>query len=148
MKKILTAATAVLTLASAGAATAQSYGHYGARDARGDQRYEQRYDRRDDRRGDRRDWGRDQRHDPWARQAPRRYAAGRYVAPRGYQQRQWRRGERLPSHYRGAAYRVDHRRYALQAPPRGYEYNRVGNDVVLTAIATGVVASVIFGLFQ
>ena len=33
-------------------------------------------------------------------------------------------------------------------PPRGYQYVRVNNDVVLTAIATGVVASVIYQLFQ
>lgn len=139
MKKILTTATAILTLVSAGAATAQSY-HPGARN---DHRYEQRHDPRDQRahRNDR-------RQSQWERQATRRYAAGRYQAPRGYQARQWRRGDRLPANYRGAAYRVDHRRYGLDTPPRGYEYNRVGNDVVLTAVATGVIAAVIFGLFQ
>lgn len=125
MKKILTTATAILTLVSAGAATAQSYD-------RGGPRYEQRHDQRSQ----------------WERQAPRRYVAGRYQAPRGYQARQWRRGDRLPANYRGAAYRVDHRRYGLETPPPGYEYTRVGNDVVLTAVATGVIAAVIFGLFQ
>jgi Ni/Co efflux regulator RcnB len=43
---------------------------------------------------------------------------------------------------------VDYRHYGLSAPPRGYQYVRVNNDVVLTAVATGVVASVIYQLFQ
>ena len=78
----------------------------------------------------------------------RSYSAGRYQAPRGYQARQWHRGDRMPSAYRGRAYVVDHRRYGLSAPPRGYHYVRSGNDAVLTAVATGVIASVIISLFQ
>ena len=54
----------------------------------------------------------------------------------------------MPSAYRGRGYVVDHRRYGLNAPPRGYHYVRSGNDAVLTAVATGVIASVIISLFQ
>jgi len=149
MKKLLTAAIALSVLASAGAASAQSYGYPRDRDDRGGNRAEQRYDRydRDDRRGDRYD-RRDARPDNrYERRAERRYSGGRYVHPRGYQARDWRRGERLPAAYRGQAYAVDYRTYRLAAPPRGYEYRRVGNDVVLTAIATGIIASVLFGMF-
>ncbi|MDO8297245.1 MAG: RcnB family protein [Caulobacter sp.] len=31
---------------------------------------------------------------------------------------------------------------------RGYQYTRVNDDVVLTAIATGLIASVVFNMFQ
>jgi Ni/Co efflux regulator RcnB len=58
------------------------------------------------------------------------------------------RGEKLSPAYRSAAYRVDYRRYNLAPPPRGYEYVRVNNDVVLTAVATGVITAVLMDLFQ
>lgn len=148
MKKFLTAALAVTTLVSAVAATstasAQSY-----RDRGDDRRYEQRDDRRDYRRGERRADRRDDRAEARAdRRAARRYNAGRYQRPYGYQARSWRRGERLPSYYRGHGYVVDYRHYGLRAPPYGYHYVRVDNDVFLTAVATGVIASIVFGLFQ
>ena len=80
--------------------------------------------------------------------AQRRYNAGAYQRPYGYQQRQWNAGYTLPPAYRHSRYVVDHRRYGLRAPPPGYQYTRVDNDVVLTAIATGLIASVIVGLFN
>jgi len=150
MKKFLTATLALTVLASAGAASAQSY------QGRGDGRYEQTQDRRDDRREDRADRRDDRRDDRaerrsdnrYERRAERRYNAGRYHAPRGYQARSWHRGDRLPASYRANAYRVDYRTYRLAPPPRGYHYNRVGNDVVLSAVATGVIASVLVGMFN
>lgn len=140
MKRLLTAAIALSIVASAGVASAQS----------GPQRPDSRHEQ------GRPDQGRDQgRHDQgpgdnstYERRAAKHYKAGRYQPPRGYQARQWRRGDKLPASYRGRNYVVDHHRYGLSAPPRGYQYVRVGNDVVLTAIATGVVASVIYQLFQ
>jgi Ni/Co efflux regulator RcnB len=158
MKKLLTAAIALSVLASAGAASAQSYGRpYGGDDRRAP-RAEERYDRRDARddrrddrrdvRDDRRDARADRRETRYERRAERRYDGGRYYHPRGYQARDWRRGERLPTAYRGSAYAVDYRAYRLSAPPRGYEYRRVGDDVVLTAIATGIIASVLIGMFN
>jgi Ni/Co efflux regulator RcnB len=93
--------------------------------------------------------GRHDRPPPsFERRADHRYHAPRYVAPRGYKARAWHRGDRLPAAYRGRGYYVDYRTYHLAPPPRGYQYVRVGNDVVLTAIATGVVASVISQLFD
>ena len=157
MKKALTAALAatfaVTSLGVASAAEAQS---------RSD-RYEQRQDRRDDRRDareDRREWRQDNRADrrearqdqrAYARwqQSQRRYNAGRYQAPRGYAVRQWSYGQRMPSYYRSNQYVVsDYGRYGLRAPPRGYQYVRSGNDVVLAAVAGGLITAVIAGLFN
>jgi len=169
MKKLLTAAIALSVLASAGAASAQSYGRpydgddrrapraeerYDRRDARDDRRddrrdvREDRRDYRDDRRDDRYERRADRRETRYERRAERRYDGGRYYHPRGYQARDWRRGERLPAAYRGRAYALDYRAYRLSAPPRGYEYRRVGDDVVLTAIASGIIASVLIGMFN
>jgi Ni/Co efflux regulator RcnB len=159
VKKILSAALAVSLMASAGAAAAQPH------DNRNHQKQSQaeRYDRQDDRRDDRADRRDDRRadkaqdkyerradkaQDKYERRAAKRYAAARYQRPAGYQQRHWRYGERLPASYRSRAYVVDHSRYGLQAPPRGYQYTRVDNDVILTQAATGVIASVILGMFQ
>lgn len=133
MKKMMTAALALTIAAStAGAAAAQSWGHPGAPKG-GQDRYEQT-------RGGY-DFNRDRR-------ATRKFKAGSYKRPSGYKARNWRRGERLPASYRGRGYVVDHRAYGLQAPPRGYQYVRVDKDVVLTAVATGLIASIVFGMFQ
>ena len=158
MKKILTTTMAALmattALGAAGAASAQS---------RHDHRYEHRYEHRDDRRDyrhDRRDYRRELREDRreyrqqqrayerWQR-AERRYYAPRYVPPRGYAVRTWSYGQRMPSYYRTNAYVVnDYDRYGLRAPPRGYQYVRSGNDVVLAAVAGGLITAVIAGLFN
>ncbi len=198
MKRILIAAAALSVLATAGAASAQSYGapqgndRYERQDDRSGQRGSQpnerggRQDRSDNPRGDnprgdqgRGDQGREDhrrgeyaghgdRHDgdrygrgdyrdgryngpgygQWAHRSQHRYHAGRYQAPRGYYARNWRRGEYLPPVYRGRGYYVDYRAYRLPPPPRGYGYYRHGDDVILTAIATGLIASVVFDLFD
>lgn len=154
MKKILTAAlAATLAMSSLGVASAAEA------QSRGNDRYEQRQDRRDDR-NDRREWRQDNRDDRrefrqdqrayarWQR-AERRYNAGRYAPPRGYQTRQWAYGQRMPSYYRSNAYVVrDYRSYGLRQPPHGYQYVRSGNDVVLAAIAGGLITAVIAGLFN
>jgi Ni/Co efflux regulator RcnB len=151
MKKVLTAAiAATLALGSVGIASAAEA------QSRGNDRYEQRQDRRDDRRddrADRRDDRRDARQDQRAyarwQQSQRRYSAGRYTPPRGYQTRAWAYGQRMPANYRGSAYVVrDYNRYGLRQPPSGYQYVRSGNDVVLTAVATGLITAVIAGLFN
>ena len=154
MRKILTATMAALmattALGAAGAASAQS---------RHDHRYEHRYEHRDDRRDyrhDRREYRRELReyrqqqraYERWQR-AERRYYAPRYVPPRGYAVRTWSYGQRMPSYYRTNAYVVnDYDRYGLRAPPRGYQYVRSGNDVVLAAVAGGLITAVIAGLFN
>jgi Ni/Co efflux regulator RcnB len=145
VKKFLSGAMALTLLAGAGAAGAQPQRH----DDRSERRVQ---DARQDVREARQDLKearRDNRQDNRAeRRAERRYAAARYQAPRGMQYRRYRAGERLPPQFRERAYIVDHRRYALAAPPRGYQYVRVGNDVVLTAIATGVITSLVMDLFR
>lgn len=154
MRKILTATMAALmattALGAAGAASAQS---------RHDHRYEHRYEDRGDRRDyrhDRREYRRELRdyrqqqraYERWQR-AERRYNAPRYVPPRGYAVRTWSYGQRMPSYYRTNAYVVhDYNRYGLRAPPRGYQYVRSGNDVVLAAVAGGLITAVIAGLFN
>jgi len=112
MKKSIAIALAVLTVASAGAASAQSRGP----------------DRSD--------------HRPAAAQRGPDRAPAHQAAPR------WKKGERLPTSYRDAGHRVDHGRYGLRAPPRGYAYYRSGNDIVLTAIATGLISSVLTGAYH
>ena len=138
MKKILTAAiAATLALSSLGVASAAEAQTRGG--------YEQRQDRRDDRR----EFRQDQRSYGRWQQSQRRYNAGRYQAPRGYQQRDWSYGQRMPSYYRSNHYVVsNYGQYGLRAPPRGYHYVRSGNDVVLAAIAGGLITAVITGLFN
>ncbi|MBU1526028.1 MAG: RcnB family protein [Alphaproteobacteria bacterium] len=173
----IAATIAVSSMGVASAAEAQSRGGYDQRqdhrgdradrrddrrDDRGDRR-DRREDRRDDRRdhrNDRREFRQDQREDrreyrqdqrAYARwqQSQRRYNAGRYYAPRGYQTRSWSYGQRMPSYYRSNQYVVsNYGQYGLRAPPRGYHYVRSGNDVVLAAVAGGLITAVIAGLFN
>ena len=113
------------------AAAAQSWRDHDRHD-----RYERRYDRdgRYDRydRHDRRDyrrWERDQRR--WERDQRREY-------------RRWARGQAIPREYRSRWYVNDYRRYGYAPPPRGYGYYRTDTgDVVLAAIATGVIISLL-----
>ncbi len=156
MKKFVTAAVAAtLALGSVGVASAAEA------QSRGD-RYEQRHDRRDAREWhqDRREWRQDRRQDRrealqrqralarW-QQAQRRYNAPRYYAPSGYQYRSWSYGQSMPYAYRTQRYVVnDYARYGLQRPPHGYQYVRSGNDVVLAAVAGGLITAVIAGLFN
>jgi Ni/Co efflux regulator RcnB len=78
-----------------------------------------------------------------------RYDAGRYIRPRGYYQHSWRRGERLPAAYYANRYVVrNYNAYRLHAPPRGYHWIRVERDVVLAAVATGAIVTIVDGLFR
>jgi Ni/Co efflux regulator RcnB len=75
----------------------------------------------------------------------RDHARGDYRPGYGYgdyRHRHWRQGERLYGPYRGEW--VDYRAYHLRRPPYGYEYRRTdAGDIVLAAVATGLIASVI-----
>lgn len=65
--------------------------------------------------------------------APRYYS---YNHPRFY------RGGLLPYEYRQPAYYVDWRSYpGLYAPPYGYQWVDVGGDLLLVALATGLIAN-------
>ena len=99
-------------------------------------RYERNWDRRD---YGRRDYGRynyGYRYAP----PPRAY----YPPPRyGYAPPYaWRRGAYLPPAY-GGVYISNYGAYGLRAPPRGYRWHRVGNDYLLTAIATGLIFDIV-----
>jgi Ni/Co efflux regulator RcnB len=126
--------------------------------------------------GDRHDWNRD-RHDwnrdnwrsynppryynpPRHYSAPRYYAPprygydrpryhyGSYVRPYGYYSHRWTRGEYLPRAYYDRPYVVyNYDGYGLRAPPYGYHWVRVDPDVVLAAIATGVILDVAYNHF-
>ncbi len=120
MKRFLTASLAVLMLAGgAGAASAQDW--------RRDHNNNGRYDQRD-----------------------RAYEQGRRDQARAEDRRdrreyrRWAKGQRLDARYRDNRYYVsDYRRYGLRQPPRGYRWQRVDNQFLLTAVATGLIASVI-----
>lgn len=76
------------------------------------------------------------------------YAPGRgyyRVDPRYYGHR-WTRGSYLPSAYRGY-YVNDPYFYNLPPAPRGYRYVHAGSDIVLMAVATGLIASVLYNVF-
>jgi len=123
---------------------AQGYDRHDRRDDNNNNRWEQQHrdqraDHRNDRdhrdqramgnRGDHDRGDRDRGHDNFA------YGA------RGPE---WHRGGRLPSQYRNHQYVVDNwRAHHLSAPPRGYHWVQVGNDYVLAAIATGLIAQLL-----
>lgn len=132
-----------------------------------------RWDRDDhDRRGDRdgrwdrddhgdRDgrWDRDDRGDRDGRWDDRRHNGyfynnrwfygpppGAYFGRPGFraEYREWRRGEYLPRYYRDRFEVVDFRYAHLRPPPYGYCYVRDDRgDIILAAIATGLIASII-----
>src|SRR5690606_3847342 len=140
------------------------------RQDRRDDRREWRQDRREwrqDRRHDRRDWRQDQRrHDRWSRDNRdwwrgrpefRDYRGARNgywyapghgyyrVEPRYYGYR-WRTGGYLPSAYRNY-YVSDPYFYGLRPAPRGYRYVHAGNDILMIAVATGLIASVMNNVY-
>lgn len=132
MKRAIAAALA-LSLLGGTAAMAQPAQYQ--RDYQG--QYQQGYqgERYDDRRGDRYGYRYDDRRDD------RRSSYGQQRRHGGHA---WRRGERLPSHYRSSSYYVnDYGRYGLRAPPRGHRWVRADNDYVLAAIATGLIVQVL-----
>jgi Ni/Co efflux regulator RcnB len=77
-----------------------------------------------------------------------RWHWGSYYRPYGYAPRYWNRGDRLPVAYYGPRYVIgNYYDCGLRAPPYGYHWVRVDHDVVLAAIATGVVLDVIYNQF-
>jgi Ni/Co efflux regulator RcnB len=155
MKKTLVAALAAATAISgvtAGAAAAQP-GYYGSDRYYGGERYR---DSDRDGRPDYREWNRDRdrdgRPDQYDRRDRRsdrydrsyRYYGGNYGYD-GYRGR-WRTGQRYP-YYRNDRYIIsDYRAYRLPPPRPGYRYYRDNNgDVVMAAIASGVIGLIIGG---
>ena len=145
----------VLALAAAVSAPAVARDH-GNRDDRhdrsGDHRGHDRYDRRDDRRyrdDDRNDRRHYDRRDRVVYVAPRYAPPPRVVyrhGPPAHAYPRWSRGVRYDHHGYAPTYVVrDYGDYGLYAPPRGYHWRRDDRgDFILVAIATGLIASVIF----
>jgi Ni/Co efflux regulator RcnB len=76
------------------------------------------------------------------------YHGGGYrpTAYRGWHDRSdWRRGGYVAYNDWDSGYRVDYGRYHLRRPPYGYEWRRVGDNYVLAAIATGLIADMVNG---
>lgn len=143
------AALAVLLLSVLGASAAMADSRHD-RDGRHDDRgRHERHDRHDwndrhDRHDRNRGWDRN-RHD--YRDNDRRYHHG-YDRRPDYRHHKWRRGERLPRAYYSRPYVIaNYGHYHLRRPPRGCHYVRVNNDVVLAAIATGVILDVFYNHF-
>ncbi|WP_421931890.1 RcnB family protein [Phenylobacterium sp.] len=142
MKRAIAAALA-LSLLGGTAAMAQPAQYQ--RDYQGQYQgqYQQGYgDQRDARYDDRRDARYDNRYDN--RYDDRRSGWDNRSGQHHHRAHAWRRGERLPSQYRGANYYVsDYGRYGLRQPPRGYRWVRADNDYVLAALATGLIVQVL-----
>jgi Ni/Co efflux regulator RcnB len=159
-KAALVAVALTTTAAPLAAEAAQS------RDDRREWRQDRRDDRREwrqDRRDDRRDarqaqrWNRNDRN--WYRGRSdfrdyRGYRNGYWYAPSygyyrvdpRYANYRWQRGGYLPSAYRGYYVR-DPYVYGLRPAPRGYAYVHAGSDIVMIAVATGLIASVLSGVY-
>ena len=62
----------------------------------------------------------------------------------GYRQHnEWRKGARLSHNDWSRGHRVDYRTRHLQRPPRGYEWREVDGNLILGAVATGLIFSII-----
>lgn len=137
------------------------------RDDRREWRQDNRSDRREwrqDRRDDRRDWRQDNRWDRnnrnWWRgrsdfrgyNGPRSgywYAPsyGYYRVEPRYSGYRWRTGGYLPAQYR-SYYVRDPYFYGLREAPRGYRYVHAGSDILLIAVASGLIASVLSNVYR
>ena len=141
--KIIARTMIAVMLAASLPAIAQDRGY---RDDRAQERREDRREIRNEQREERREY-RDNQRD-----ARRDYRDDRRDDRRDYQARGNRgagprhdlySGQRLPSNYQNRQYVVDNwRSHRLSAPPRGHHWVQVGNDYVLAAMATGVIASI------
>lgn len=110
------------------------------REHRSDHRQDRREALRNDRRNDRWD-NRDERR--WSHRDDRRHSGVRYY----YNARgpEFSRGRHLPHDLRIPQYVVvNPHRHHLRTPPRGHHWVQVGGDYVLVAIATGIIANIIF----
>jgi Ni/Co efflux regulator RcnB len=81
-------------------------------------------------------------------QSSRHFRSGSYNAPRGYQQRHWGFGERLPPSYFLRNYWITNfLMFDLFAPPSYLVWVRVGDDALLIDRETGEIVQVRYGVF-
>jgi Ni/Co efflux regulator RcnB len=131
MKKLILAAAAASVLVAA-PASAQTFGRNDGHSQV--QRFEQS-----------RDNGRRnvQTRQVQVRQGQTRQVEFRQLQSRQAQARRWRQGERFDSRYANN-YRVigNPSAYRLHQAPRGYRWVQSGNDAVLVALASGLIAAI------
>ena len=172
MKRFAVAAIAVSLL---GASVAMADGHHDhdrdGRDnwsgehrdfdgRRDDHRRDWHRDDRDRDQHDRHDWREDVRHNYADRWPGRRdwqgyheWRGGRFHGDEYFRNgyrfgHLWHRGERLSPAYYAPSYVVrNYSVYELREPPYGCRWVRVDGNVVLAAIATGVVLDVVYNVF-
>lgn len=90
---------------------------------------------------------RDDRHDNRYYAKKRYRNTVTYVVPRGYRPARYTIGNRLPAGYYDRNYYVNHSNYQLAAPPAGYQWVRVDNDVYMVQTRDGQVRDIIYSLF-
>ncbi|HET6603600.1 MAG TPA: RcnB family protein, partial [Xanthomonadaceae bacterium] len=71
-----------------------------------------------------------------------------YTPPTDYRAIVFEPGMRLPSPYYREDYYIEHDRYGLPPPPPRHRWVQVDDDVVLVAIASGLVADFVYDLFD
>jgi Ni/Co efflux regulator RcnB len=81
-------------------------------------------------------------------QAARSFHIGPYHPPHGFAARHWGYGDTLPRGYWASQYLVaDYWLFALEVPPAGYEWVRVGDDALLVSTVNGEVLQAEYGVF-
>lgn len=138
---LIASAIFALSIAASGSALAQRGDHgndHNDRNDRNGHAQQRDNDRNDRNRNDRFD--RNDRNDRYYNAQNFRRDDSRGGGPR----HDLRRGQRLHKEYRDNRYVVnDWRERRLSAPPRGHHWVRAGNDYVLAAVATGIIAQVL-----
>ena len=81
-------------------------------------------------------------------QAARSYHIGPYHRPAGWVERRWIYGQILPRAYWAPQYIVaDYWLFALEVPPMGFEWIRVGPDALLISVSNGEILQVVYAVF-
>lgn len=70
--------------------------------------------------------------------------------PPGQAKKSWRQGQYIPRSYvvEPTYYVAEPERYRLRAPPPGYRWVRVEDDVYLAQTETGLIADIVRSLFE
>lgn len=80
--------------------------------------------------------------------SPKRFHSARYNPPRGYQNRHWSYGDRLPQGYFARNYWIANVvMFDLFTPPSGLVWVRVGDDAMLIERSSGDIVQVRYGVF-
>lgn len=83
---------------------------------------------------------------PAAHAAPHQPAHGQAQRHGAGPDHQWVKGSRMPQQYRGPHYVVNNwKQHGLKQPGRGQQWVQNGNDYLLVAVASGVIAQIVFG---